>query len=275
MASWYLMKDDKRMQEIMVKREFGNWDPITFLDCGVFSYMRKAGVTHQRRLATDRQDSVDDWKTFLEYAATYIAYLREHTDDWDWVIELDVDEVYGVDAADAFRRQLRNVAGDKLLPVWHGQRGVSGWEYLVKEFPFVCIGQSKKATGPRYSTQTTRLFRDMIDYAHEHGTRVHVLGDASYNGFLSYGHDSGDASSWIGDRWGSVKLPKGGMISISTKSGGAPLESQRREIEALCAEYGYQFDEMLKGAHAIRTLNIAMLMLREKYVREHARRIKE
>lgn len=277
MASWYLMKDDKRLKEIMRARDFtaGEWTPITILDCGVFSYMRKAGVTHQTQLSTRKDQPVDNWRTFLAYAQTYVEYLRDHASDWDWVIELDVDELFGVDAADAFRRQLRKLVGDKLLPVWHGQRGDDGWKYLVHEYPYICLSPSK-ATGSRRSAQTSRLFRDMVDYAHEHGTRVHVLGDASYSGFVEYGHDSGDASSWVGDRWGNVGLPKGGTVHVSLKGKGgfAPLESQRREIEALCAEYGYEFTDMLKGAHAIRTLNLAMLMLRERYLRERARRLR-
>lgn len=273
MSSWYAIQSDKRMKAIMA--EGLSWNPITILDSGVFSFMNKAGVTHQKW--TTKLDGLSSWSVFKKYAATYIAYLREHAQEWDWIIELDVDELYGIEAADAFRAKLLEVVGERLLPVWHGQRGDEGWKYLVHNFPYICLSPSK-ATGSRLSSQTGLLFRQMIDYAHANGTRVHILGDASYPAFLEYGHDTADASSWLaGSRWGEVKLPKVGRLRISSaeikSSQKAPFAAQLKEVQQILLEHGYTLKDALEGADGKLLLNLAMLMLREGHLRERARRM--
>lgn len=245
------------------------WVPRTYLDSGVFTFMRRAGVTYQNMQNVKQGPAT--WAEFRAFARTFIDYLKEEQDLWDHIVELDVDELYGVEAADAFRVQLRKLVGDRLLPVWHAQRGPEGWTQMVKDFSYVCLSPSKVFNR---KARSERLIEDMLKEAHAHDCSVHILGVENERWF-DLGADSFDASSWSsGVRWGQFKLTGGARHVIVPTS---EKQTIRRPIKHthilqfkdMLAEWGYRLEDV-KDHDTARQIGIYLIQKRQ----EEGRRVR-
>lgn len=240
MVSFDKIKASKSLQA-RLREGFPNWNPITYIDSGVFTFMRRAGVTVQNKKASTKKPAT--FEEFREFAKSYVDYLKTDAHLWDWIIEIDCAELFGVEVEDRFRKGMRDLVGDKLLPVWHVQRGHDGWQQMIREFPYVCMAMSKGSGGR--NRRNHAMVRTMIREAHEQGTKVHILGLSTLEHFETYEADSMDSSSWAsGVRWGEIKLNRGKvMVPKFDQSQRRPLEHAKMlQLADMIAEFGFSVD---------------------------------
>lgn len=262
MVSWNDLEKDKKFKATIEVRHDGDWRPLRYLDSGVFTFMQRAGLKGIKTANTD-----SSWESFLVLARSYIAYLKDHADLWDWIIELDVEELYGVEAADHFRRRLREVVGDRLFPVWHVQRGESGWQEMIREFPYVCISTSN-ALGST-NIRARRQVREMIYQAHAAGVKVHFLGCSSIGIWSEYGVDTMDSSSWTyGPRVGHFYVGKGQPIVLPRGSRGKEVNHARlMDLRDKIAPWGFTLEEARTNQHAGIEIGARLLLAVQEEIR--------
>lgn len=201
------------------------WPTLKLLDSGVFTFLRKTGKL--RRQATEKKvktvgvGSVITLEEFQQYAEKYMAYLREHLDDWDFVVELDVDNIFGVEVSRAFRTKLQRIAGDKLLPVWHSISGASGWADCYNEFPYIGTGSDKP--------MDLTAYRRLVNEAHAHGAVVHGFGGTRPDVMQAVPYDTADSTTWLASiRFGQFA---GAMFSRNPKTMSGRQMSRARDLE--------------------------------------------
>lgn len=180
-----------------------DWPTWRYLDSGIFSLMRKAGV---HKVQTGTRGERDLWAASVQLFKDFYKYLKAHADEYDYIIEVDADNLPGVGPKFTLqaRERLLALIGPKLVPVWHttsehdvhsDTEDLAAWRALVRDFPYVAIGGDKG--------RDVRLYRHMVDIAHANGTLVHGLGSTSRNDFLDIGWDTGDSTNWkAGVRYG-------------------------------------------------------------------------
>jgi hypothetical protein len=271
----------------------------TYLDSGVFTIVRKAGTTRIRIARADNAGPLVTYAEFKDHAERYIDYLKVHKDAWDHIIELDVDEpewfisddmwIEGIDLAESYRKRLREVVGDKLMPAWHVQRGEEGWTDMIHNYPYVAIGSDTsvaRSTASRRPPMDPTILRRMVQEAHQAGVGVHYLGDTRYRTFIQCELDSADSTTWVSaGRFGQFPGPKGQSIRYTTKGDKGlarqqldwqrtirPIDMSRaRSFEDLMTSWGIDPEKILSGSQEERLgSNIKLLLARQKEIR-HAR----
>jgi hypothetical protein len=285
MASYMNVGKSKKYQQTMRDVAASTaWRPKTYLDSGIFTFMRRAQVVYQPVVGKIRAKGPASRAEFEEFARTFIEYVESaDARSWDYIVELDVDELpeWGVERADKFRRYLHGALGDRLLPVWHAQRGLDGWREMIRTFPYVCLSPTKVFNR---SGRADGMIAGMIADAHAAGCDVHILGVETVKWF-ELGSDSIDASSWTaGARFGEFKLGNSGRgpaaVSIPAKDGvtkGGGRARGRRwhhsrilQFEDMLTEWGYTVDD-LKDAKSATMVGIKLLQTRQ----EEARRVRK
>lgn len=202
MESFEYLKLDG-MHELMFR--LLDWPTWRYLDSGIFSLMRKAGV---HKVQTGTRGERDLRAASIQLFKDFSRYLKKHADEYDYIIEVDADNLPGVGPKFTLqaRERLKALVGDKLVPVWHiasetmfhdDPENLGAWKALVRDFPYVAVG------GDKGHDRYTSLYRHMVDIAHANGTLVHALGNTSFRDFVDIGWDTGDSTNWkAGVRYG-------------------------------------------------------------------------
>lgn len=74
-------------------------------------------------------------------AEHYYQWIDSNISDLEYYTEFDAVQL-GPGSIEAFREQRRDIAYDKLVPVWHSDSGLSGLHYLAEEYGRVGISQT-------------------------------------------------------------------------------------------------------------------------------------
>lgn len=156
-------------------------------DSGAFTYIKQGG-----------QDSAEnvDW---YAYATEYAEWVRDNNiQRW---IELDLDNVMGLQYTRELRAHMEDIVGRDCIPVWHRTRGASVFRDLAREYDFMCMGGFPwDEIGP----SEYHMLPKFIDEAHERGCRIHGLGfQPGAEKLKRYQFDSTDSTNWIFDGFGS------------------------------------------------------------------------
>ena len=84
--------------------------------------------------------------SFDEYLNSYIEFVKNNTNNPKIIgfFELDIDSSVGYEKVLEYRRRLEEVS-DKIIPVWHQNRGISEYikmckEYSGKRVAVACVG---------------------------------------------------------------------------------------------------------------------------------------
>jgi len=288
-VGWWYTQALPRLQE---------WSQYRYLDSGVFTLMRKAKVgkvsiknssikagksTRRRphtgtgggegRLRGGPVKAVTSTKGLLPMSEIsdlyreYTQYLEENLDDWDFVVNLDVDAlefekdngtiVPGHEVMLATNERLLRLCGPKLLPVWHPSmdQEQTYWKVLLDEFKYVAIGSDVKPT--------ERVVKYACDQAHNAGVMVHGLGVASAEHLRLVAFDTADSSSWThGVQYGNYPV-----VHYPTRAK-TPYGISQRWLEKKVAEFGYDPAILLERSRGdVRKLQfevgIALLQERE------------
>ena len=103
--------------------------------------------------------------------------------------EMDIENVTGYDYVLELRKELEEVS-DKIIPVWHKERGIHDFKEMCQNYNYVAISNSQ------YDIKRPQ-FKLFVDYAHRHGAKIHGLGLANKTMLMNIPFDSCDAINWL------------------------------------------------------------------------------
>lgn len=146
------------------------------LDSGAFSYMNGAKVTKEE---------------MQEYVNRYIAFIRKY--DVKYYFEIDVDNIFGLDQVEMWRKQIEDSTNKKCIPVWHKGRGVEYFKQMCDNYNYIAIG----GLVFHVMKQEYHLIKKLVDYAWQRGVKVHGLGFTKTKELKNYKFYSVDSASWI------------------------------------------------------------------------------
>ena len=130
-----------------------------------------------------------DWE---EYTRQYAAWIREF--DRPNVLgyfEMDIDAIVGYERVLEFRKILQ-AASDKIIPVWHKNRGVAEFDAMCKEF----TGKIVAVSGFRNEDIADDQYLMFVKHAKKHNCRIHALVMCRPNILDKVPFDYTDTSSW-------------------------------------------------------------------------------
>lgn len=267
--SWWFTQALPRLQE---------WSQYRYLDSGVFTLMRKAQSSRVsvknskknkgRAKAVTTTKGRLPIKEIVDLYREYVTYLEANLDEWDFVVNLDVDAlefekpsgvvVPGHELMLAMNDRLLALCGPKLLPVWHPSMDTEGnyWRELLTQYKYVSVGSDVKPT--------ERVVKYACDEAHNADVLVHGLGVASAEHLRLVAFDTADSSSWThGVQYGNYPL-----VHYPQKQKDKPYGKAQRWLEKKVEEFGYDPAVLLEPSRGdVRTtqfeIGIALLQERE------------
>ncbi len=199
---------------------YDEWSHFRYLDSGVFTLMRQANVSRVKSQTQPKAQQKASKKSKLrpvqilqkerkrvaypqalidERFKAYERYLDEHLDDWDFVINFDIDQldiqrpdgkiVSGMVVAERMTERLHRIAGDKLMVVYHPiTMNQAYFEDLVSRFDYIAIGSDAKLKN--------RELKYACDYIHSKGKKAHGLA-VGHAVLTRIPFDTADCSTWI------------------------------------------------------------------------------
>ncbi len=130
-----------------------------------------------------------DW---VEYTKKYAEFIKQF--DSPKVVgyfEMDVDNVIGYERVLQLRKILE-AASDKIIPVWHKNRGVDEFKKMCKDY----AGKVVAITGFRNEDIQDHQYLMFLKYAKKYGCKVHCLGMTRKKVLDQVPFDYTDSSSW-------------------------------------------------------------------------------
>lgn len=177
--SFYYLKQDV-FETILQKSE------QVLIDSGAHSFQKGVKV---------------DWK---QYTEKYAEWIRQN--DCDKILgyfEMDVDNIIGYDKVVELRKILE-CATDKIIPVWHKNRGIDDFKQMCQERE----GKIIAITGFKNEDIRDDQYLMFLKFAKKYDCKVHCLGMTRKKVLDKVPFDFADSSSWkqqaiygkVGDR---------------------------------------------------------------------------
>lgn len=192
LVSFFYIKNNSKLNEVLSKI-----NKKLLIDSGAFSFMH--GQTSD----------------FEDYTKKYRDFIKSNTNNpkIEGFFEMDIDSVVGYEKVLEYRKQLEEVS-DKIIPVWHSNRGIDDY-----------IEMCKKYKGKKISISTLHGDVDKSQYnlfintAHKYGCKIHLLGCTDFNIIKNVNlgiDDSADSTSWcMSGAFNTLCLPnKNGTIAL-------------------------------------------------------------
>lgn len=154
-----------------------------------------------------------DW---VEYTKQYAEFIKEF--DRPNVIgyfEMDVDNIIGYDKVLELRKILENVS-DKIIPVWHKNRGIEEYKRMCKDY----AGKVIAVTGFKNEDIKDEQYLMFLKYAKKYNCKVHCLGMTRIKILNKVPFDYVDSSTWKqAGNYGEYRQFKNGKIIIHNLKG--------------------------------------------------------
>lgn len=131
-----------------------------------------------------------DW---VEYTKKYAEFIKDF--DRPNVVgyfEMDVDNIIGYDKVLELRKILESVS-DKIIPVWHKNRGVQDFKDMCKTYQ----GKVVAITGFKNEDIQDHQYLMFLKYARQYNCKVHCLGMTRKKILDKIPFDFVDSSSWV------------------------------------------------------------------------------
>ena len=131
-----------------------------------------------------------DWD---EYTKQYAEFIKKF--DRPNVIgyfEMDVDNIIGYDKVLELRKVLEKVS-NKIIPVWHKNRGIDEFKKMCKEY----AGKIIAITGFKNEDIKDEQYLMFLKYAKKYNCKVHCLGMTRSKVLDKVPFDYVDSSSWV------------------------------------------------------------------------------
>ena len=153
------------------------------------------------------------------------AYMQRYA---EWVkkngiklyVELDLDEIVGVDKTREIRQKLENLVGYPSIPCWHIERGEEGWKQMCEEYDYVSISLSGFTNTSKWlAAHKYEPLKWFMREARKRNAKVHALGCNQIDllkRFRFYSCDSSTHST--GARFGRILYYSNGQVKCVTKS---------------------------------------------------------
>ena len=143
--------------------------------------------------------------------------------------EMDVDNIIGYEKVLELRKILESVS-DKIIPVWHKNRGIEDFKKMCKQYS----GKIIAVTGFKNEDIQDHQYLMFLKYAKKHNCRVHCLGMTRKKILDTVPFDYVDSSSWkqasiygkIGNRKVSKEFSKENRHIVMTESLKLGMEMQ-------------------------------------------------
>lgn len=195
LASYYYLKDEAHMNQILKKVQF------LLIDSGAFTMQRGKNADFER------------------YTIEYVQFIRKYKNNPQIIgfFEMDIDVIVGYDKVLKMRAMLEKET-DKIIPVWHHNRGIKEYNEMCKKYSgrrvsISCIG-NRDVRESQYN-----LF---INTAHKYNCHIHMLGMTRFSLIKELNldiEDSVDSSSWLQQGIYSIfSLPKENFEVVSYDS---------------------------------------------------------
>lgn len=130
------------------------------------------------------------------YVEEYAQFIKTH--NIKQYVELDVDQIIGVEKTRALRKRLESLVGWKSIPVWHTIRGKESFIQDCKDYDYICLGYF--LTEGLKAQVTEKYAKAFVDTAHKYNCRIHGLGFTKGELLKKIPFDSVDSSSWAASR---------------------------------------------------------------------------
>jgi hypothetical protein len=183
LCSFYYLKQDI-FETILKKSE------LMIIDSGAHSFQKGKKV---------------DW---VEYTKRYAQWIKEN--DCDKIVgyfEMDIDNVIGYDKVLELRKILES-ASNKIIPVWHKNRGIEDFKNMCKKYK----GRVIAISGFKNEDIQDHQYMMFLKYAKKYNCKVHCLGMTRKKILDNVPFDFVDSSSWkqasIYGRIGKKKVSK-------------------------------------------------------------------
>jgi len=168
MSFYYLTKNDN-YKEILRKSE------EVMIDSGAHSFKKGKRVK------------------WYEYTESYAEWIKKH--DCDKILgyfEMDVDNVIGYEKVLELRKILLK-ATNKIIPVWHKNRGIEDYIDMCKNYEFDIVAIS----GFKNEDIVDSQYQRFVNVAHKYGKKIHGLGMTRIDILDKVNFDSVDSSTWL------------------------------------------------------------------------------
>lgn len=146
---------------------------------------------------------------FEEYTREYAEFIKKFdTPNVVGYFEMDVDNVIGYDKVLELRKILEEVS-DKIIPVWHPNRGIEDFKQMCKKYK----GKVISITGFAGKEVRDDQYIMFLKYAKKYNCKMHCLGMTRKKILKKVPFDYVDSSSWLqsavyGRSLDGRKLPK-------------------------------------------------------------------
>lgn len=149
-----------------------------------------------------------------EYTKQYAQFIKEF--DRPNVVgyfEMDVDNIIGYDKVLELRKVLEKVS-DKIIPVWHPNRGIEDYKKMCQEYHdrVIAIGGFK---GTDIRDEQYLMF---LKYAKKYNCKVHCLGMTRKKVLNKVPFDYTDSSSWLQNAVYGMIVGKGKVSKAYSKT---------------------------------------------------------
>lgn len=136
------------------------------------------------------------------YFRGYCDWLISETGRWDYFVELDLQELVGMETVEEWRKEYQRLdIARGCISVWHSSDGWPMWERMTAESESRYIGIEGLRKG-----RAALPYLKHIEYAYKRGCRVHGFAMVKRDCLNRYPFYSTDSSSWMAAcRYG--KLP--------------------------------------------------------------------
>lgn len=173
----YIRKDEGLSNSIPLMRNF-------ILDSGVFTMINSG-----KRF--DLEKYVEEYAEFIK-----LHKIKQY-------VELDVDQIIGVEETRQLRNRLEHLVGWPSIPVWHTIRGKESFIKDCTDYNYIALGFF--LTEGLKENVTQKYAKAFVNKAHELGCRIHGLGFTKVEYLKDIPFDSVDSSSWAAAQRFSVR----------------------------------------------------------------------
>lgn len=168
LISFYYVKNEEIASRIRDKSK------LIIVDSGAHSFQKGKKV---------------DWE---KYTKDYAEFIKKF--DRPNVVgyfEMDVDNIIGYDKVLQLRKILEN-ASDKIIPVWHKNRGIDEYKKMCQQYS----GRVIAITGFKNEDIKDEQYLMFLKYAKKFNCKVHCLGMTRKKVLNKVPFDYADSSSW-------------------------------------------------------------------------------
>lgn len=130
-----------------------------------------------------------DWDKYTEQYAEFIKKFDKP--NVIGYFEMDVDNIIGYDKVLALRKILEK-ASNKIIPVWHKNRGIEEYKKMCKDY----AGRIIAITGFKNEDIKDEQYLMFLKYAKKYNCKVHCLGMTRKKVLDKVPFDYVDSSSW-------------------------------------------------------------------------------